>query len=196
MRCRGLHRLLTLLCVLALLPACGRKPRVIPEKKLVRIYMEMFIADQWVRDHSDARKVADTTLFFDPIFRRHGYTFADYDRSVHYYLDKPDKYADILSQASDRLRAESERQAAVLSARREREMELDSYRRWFIPRDYSNDSLRWAGPGILWPPAAAPVDSLAEKADTLPPPRDERVRPNRMRMEELEFPPEDRMIQQ
>ena len=34
--------------------------------KLVRIYHDMFLSDQWVRDHPDARTAADTTLLFDP----------------------------------------------------------------------------------------------------------------------------------
>lgn len=149
MRPHAVHILL-LLTVLATLASCGRKPRVIPEKKLVRIYSEMYLADQWIRDHADGRKGADTTLLFDPIFRRYGYTFEDYDASLHYYLDRPDQFTDILTQASDRLRAHSEELKAVIEARRAREEELDSYRRLYHPRDFENDSLRWGVLDTLW----------------------------------------------
>ena len=71
----------------------------------------MFLADQWVRDTPAARAAADTTYFFDPIFKRYGYSFADYDRSVNYYLDRPEKYARILNKASERLRRENARLA-------------------------------------------------------------------------------------
>ena len=79
MPCRFGHILLVLAA--ALLTGCGR-PKVIPEDELVSLYVDMFIADQWLRDHPDEKKVADTTLFFDPLFREHGYTFEDYADSL------------------------------------------------------------------------------------------------------------------
>ncbi len=164
MRLRAVHILL-LLAAVAGLTGCGRRARVIPEKKMSRIYAEMFLADQWVRDNADARAIADTTLFFDPIFERYGYDFEDFDRSVNYYLDHPIEYADLLSEASDRLRSQSESLQAALDADREREAELDSYRRLYHPRDFSTDSLRWSGPETLWPVWTGPAeaDSLAEE---------------------------------
>ena len=163
MRRAALHMLLVLLAVLSVATACGRKPRVIPEKKLVRIYSDMFLLDQWIRDHAEARPVADTTLFFDPVFRRYGYTFEDYNRSVEYYVDHPDKYSEILTTASERLRAEAQRQETVLAAISKREAELDEYRKAFRPSDYSTDSLRWSRPGTLWPPKEMAPDTLVIK---------------------------------
>ena len=161
MRLRAVHILL-LLAVVAGLPGCARKGRVIPEKKLVRIYSDMYLADQWIRDHVEARAAADTTLYFDPIFKRYGYTFADYDASLNYYVDHPVEFAEIMSKVSDRLRARSEALNAEVTAEREREAELDSFRRLYHPSDFSEDSLRWAGAGILWPekPVTAEADSL------------------------------------
>lgn len=161
MRLRAVHILL-LLAAVAGLTGC-RRARVIPEKKMVRIYADMFLADQWVRDHPDAREIADTTLLFDPIFKRYGYDFADYDKSINYYLDHPVEYADIVSKASERLRARSEALQIILDADRKREEELDSYRRLYHPKDFSTDSLRWSGVARLWPP----VDTLKAAADSL-----------------------------
>ena len=96
MRLRAVHIVL-LLTLSAALAGCGHRGRVIPGKKFMKLYTEMYLADQWLRDNPDIRRTADTTLFFDPIFRRHGYSFADYDRSVHYYLDRPEKYGKLLS---------------------------------------------------------------------------------------------------
>ena len=95
-----------LLVLLACAGGCGRRARLIPERKLVRIYSDIFLVDQWFRDNPEKRMTGDTTLVFDPIFRRYGYTFEDYDRSVHYYLDRPDKFNKIVTQVSERLRAE------------------------------------------------------------------------------------------
>lgn len=167
MRPRAFHILL-LLCVLAAGTGCGRRARVIPEKKMSRIYARMFLADQWVRDHMDARKTADTTLLFDPIFREEGVTFEDYDRSLLYYLDRPEQYARILTAASEQLRAEGAVRQMSLNAERSRQTEREQWRRSYRWRDFSSDSLRWQVPGTLWPVHAAPDTAvLQEAADTL-----------------------------
>ena len=150
MRLRGVHILL-LLTLLATLAGCGRKGRVIPGKKLMKLYTEMYLADQWLRDNPDLRRAADTTLFFDPIFRRHGYTFEDYDRSVHYYLDRPEKYGKLLNKAADRIRKESAELQKVADEEREYRREIEHMLRLYQRQDLSTDSLRWSGPQTLWP---------------------------------------------
>ncbi len=164
---RAAH-IVVLAFLLAGLCACGHRSRVIPENKLVRIYHDMFLADQWVRDHPETRVDVDTTLLFDPIFHRYGYTFEDYDRSVQYYLDRSDRFVKILNRAEEQLRKEGE--ALQLEADRQtaREIELDRYRRGYRTKDFSTDSLRWAGIRPLWPVDTLPApDTLAARADSL-----------------------------
>ena len=205
MRVRAAHILL-LLAIVAGTTGCGRKPRVIPEKKMIRIYADMFLADQWIRDHLEGRTVADTTLFFDPIFKSYGYSFEDYDASLNYYVDHPVEFAEILTGASDRLRARGEVIQAEANAARKREEELDSFRRLYHPKDFSEDSLRWAADGIWWPVQVeeAEADSLKEDAGLIdtervapepegsdtweeikPVDRKELPRPTRIRVEDL-----------
>ena len=146
---RACH-IVALAALLAALCACDRA-QVIPEKDMVRIYHDMFLADQWVRDHPDRRSAVDTSLIFDPIFRRYGYDFEDYDRTVHYYIDHNEQYVKLLTKVSDRLRKEGERlqkEADVLTAR---EVELNRYRRGYRKKDFTSDSLRWSFPQRLWP---------------------------------------------
>lgn len=164
---RAAH-IVVLAFLLAGLCACGHRSRVIPENKLVRIYHDMFLADQWVRDHPETRVDVDTTLLFDPIFHHYGYTFEDYDRSVQYYLDRSDRFVKILNRAEEQLRKEGE--ALQLEADRQtaREIELDRYRRGYRTKDFSTDSLRWAGIRPLWPVDTLPApDTLAARADSL-----------------------------
>lgn len=158
---RAAH-IVVLAVVLAGICACGHRGRVIPENKMVRIYHDIFLADQWVRDHPDARVAADTTLLFDPIFRRYGCSFEDYDRTVQYYLDHSDLYFKLLGKVEKQLRKEGD--ALQLEADRyaAREVELSRYRRGFRRKDFSTDSLRWAGIRPLWP-----VDTLAARTDSL-----------------------------
>lgn len=82
--------------VVLTLSGCHRKGRIIPAKTLENIYVEMFLADQWLRNQTEERPKADTTLFYEPVFRRYGFTSQDYDVTVSYYIDRPDKYVKIL----------------------------------------------------------------------------------------------------
>ena len=147
---RRAGHIVALAALLAALCACNRA-RVIPENDLIRIYHDMFLADQWVRDNPDRRSAVDTTLLFDPVVRRYGYDFEDYDRTVHYYIDHNEKYVKLLNKVEEQLKKEGERlqkEADILTAR---EVELNRFRRGYRRSDFSSDSLRWAFPQRLWP---------------------------------------------
>ena len=167
MRPASAHILPVLLALSCLLAGCAHRGRVIPEEKFTRIYRDMFLADQWIRDNPRARAVADTTLFFDPILKRYGYTFEDYDRSVHYYLDHPEKYSKILSNASERLHRENERLEKEQQEKHAAEVERDRLHSIYkTDWDFADDSLRWAQDRILWPVREAPADTVAAPADS------------------------------
>ena len=87
---RILGHIVAVTAVLLCSCACSQKARVIPEKQLEDLYIDMFIADQWLRDHNDFQLAADTSLFFDPIFAEHGYSFEDYDATLKYYTARPE----------------------------------------------------------------------------------------------------------
>lgn len=91
-------------CVLAL-SGCSRG-RVIPEKTFTRIYEEMFLADQWLAAHPEYKEQADTTLFYEPIFRKHGFRARDFHRSIDYYLDRPEKYQRLMQDVQNNLEKE------------------------------------------------------------------------------------------
>ena len=76
--------LLVLLCVLVLPLSCARKGRVLSERKMASLYVDMFLADQWLRNNTELRKTADTTDFFAPVFKKHHCSFEDYDASLRY----------------------------------------------------------------------------------------------------------------
>lgn len=89
--------------------SCQRKARLISEDDMTDLYVDLFLADQWLRDNPRLRSRIDTTLFYDPIFKKHGYRFEDYDYSLYYYCGRPDKLADITSKASQILKDEADR---------------------------------------------------------------------------------------
>lgn len=95
---------LCLAVVLCLLPSC-RRGRIIRASVLSDIYAEMFLADQWINDNSQFKNKADTSGFYEAIFRKHGYSLKDYDASVNHYLREPEKYSKILENAAGKLRS-------------------------------------------------------------------------------------------
>lgn len=103
---RAFWHIVLIASFLLLAASCGRG-RIIPKDEMAQIYADMFIADEWLRDNPRERRAADTTLFYEPIFRKYGYTFKDYNASVRKYIRKPEKFADVLDEASAILKRES-----------------------------------------------------------------------------------------
>ena len=86
-----------------LLASCGEKDRVIPRSRLAEIYAEMLMTDQWIISNSGNRHVADTSLVYEPILEKYGYTSADYRKSVDAYMDDPERFSRILRTTSELL---------------------------------------------------------------------------------------------
>jgi hypothetical protein len=73
-----------------------KKDGIIEEDTMAQIYAEMLLTDQWINTTPGMRTVADTSLVYEPILKEYGYTSSDYRKSVEYYLEDPDTYADIM----------------------------------------------------------------------------------------------------
>ena len=66
----------------------------------------MFVADQRIGSDRKARSMADTSLVYEPIFEKYGYTSDDYRASMAHYIQDADRYAKILRETSAILNAE------------------------------------------------------------------------------------------
>lgn len=126
-----------LLVLLALVSSCGKEKRI-SEDNFAKIYADMFLADQWIVSNRLSR-TADTSLVYEPIFKKYGYTSDDYRSSLEYYMDDATAFAQVLEEAREILKSK------VALATRERDYEVlrDSvravmkrtYRPIFIPVD-------------------------------------------------------------
>lgn len=97
MKMRLRHILIILIAVLAFFPSCRREAaKVIPRGKLAKIYAEMLVTDQWVQSTLTLRRMADTSLVYDPILEKYGYTQVDYQYTVEKYMDDPERFSRIL----------------------------------------------------------------------------------------------------
>ncbi|HBH20672.1 MAG TPA: hypothetical protein DHU72_03000 [Rikenellaceae bacterium] len=82
--------------------------RVLSEKKMEDLYVDMFIADQWLRDHQGLREKADSSLYYDLVFKKHHCSFEDYNASLKYYIGKPDKFVALTQRVTERLGKQAE----------------------------------------------------------------------------------------
>jgi len=125
------------------LSGCVGHKAVIPPKVLSDIYFDMLVTDQWISDHNDLGPRADTTLIYEPVFNRYGYTTADYDNSVIYYLQYPDKFKEIVQATADRFQSERSRLEGLQSQIRKVE-EKNSIYTHYRYKDFGQDSVKWA----------------------------------------------------
>lgn len=95
-----MKRAVVIFAALMVLCSCSGRKGIIPASDMSKIYADMFLLDSWIQDNPKARRMADSTLVYDPVFKKYGYTFQQYDASVHYYLDKPDRFEKIIKETS------------------------------------------------------------------------------------------------
>lgn len=162
---KTLSHIFVLLVLASCLTGCARRARVLSVNKMAKLYVDMYVSDQWLRDTPEARAAADTTLYFDAIFRRNGCSFADYDKSVNYYLDRPEKYAKITLKAAEilkKLSDESARRRDLYDKIIEGNAKPDGY----VPRNFALGRTL-AQEEYIWPEdsaAAVPVDTTSVPA--------------------------------
>ena len=101
-----------------------REDGIIDEDDLSQIYAEMLLTDQWINNTPGVRLIADTSLVYEPILRKYGYTSEDYRKSVEFYLKDADDYADIMGGTidilNDRLK-ELKKQKELIQGDKDRE---------------------------------------------------------------------------
>lgn len=126
---RPLKIVLLIAILVSMAVACTREARVIPRRKMQRIYREMLLADQWLDANYGLREQADTMWFYEPIFEKYGYTVADYRKSVEHYLYDPDRYVAMLEAVSKSLKLDAERLNREIMAEQRFKQMLDSLSR-------------------------------------------------------------------
>ena len=100
-----MKRFLHIVLVLALATAC-RNPRIIPKDTLTDIYVDMFLADQQVREDNLPHQQMDSLLVYEAVFEKYGYDTDDYLRSVEHYLHDPERFTKVFEEVTRRLEGE------------------------------------------------------------------------------------------
>lgn len=116
-----LKKVILLFALVSALSSCHRHGELISRSDMARIYADMLLADQWIQQHKELRRTADTTLFYEPVFRKYGYTTQDYVYSVEHYMEDPVRYSRILKKTSSMLEARVRKIKAYQKAVMERD---------------------------------------------------------------------------
>lgn len=104
--------------------SCGKKG-IIPKDVMEDIYYDMYLTDSYIRYQVIPINPPDSTLIYEPIFNKYGYTTSDYLTSNRYYLQNPENYRKILLGVKKRL----EEKDAYLTELIEYTKQLDTFTR-------------------------------------------------------------------
>lgn len=108
---------------------CSRGGRVIPRGDMVDIYADLLMADQWLSAQRGAMtRMSDTTMYYEPIFNKYGYTTEDFRRSVNRYLDDPARYSKMLKKVEAKLDAGARALDAQMEVEGKARAEYDHWR--------------------------------------------------------------------
>lgn len=119
-----MKRLLLIVCLLGLVVSCHKGPRRIPRGDMEDIMMQVLLQDQYLKQHSELRKQADTTLVYEGIFESFGYDTDDFLASLEYYLEDASRMEKIMEKVESRL--------MVKVKEAEKEVEEDAWRQNFL----------------------------------------------------------------
>ena len=114
-------------CCLLLVCSC-KAP--ISRDRMVEIMVDMYQFEQTIRDQLQFYPIADTTLVYAAIFHKYGYSVKDYQRSLAYHLQKPDKLKKAMIPYRDQLM----KRKNALQEEMEKEIRMEKFMRDFTPR--------------------------------------------------------------
>lgn len=101
---RALHIALLLVVVAV---SCHKGPQRIPRSDMEDIMHDILLQDQFFKQHTDIKKLADTTLVFEGIFEQYGYDTDDFMFSLAYYLEDPARMEKVMEKVETRFTKES-----------------------------------------------------------------------------------------
>ena len=110
------HIFIILTAALLCLSSCREKESIIPKDIMSQIYYDIYMTDEAVDVNYGLRRMADTMRIYEPIFNKYGYTTDDYNRSVDFYLERPDKFEDVFEDTKTMLEKRKAELNSILEA--------------------------------------------------------------------------------
>jgi len=149
-----------------LLVSCGN--RVIPRGDFAKIYADMLLADQWVRNNYQVRRTVDTTLLYEPLFEKYGYDTDDYLRSVDYYMRDPDRFSRVLKKTAAILDKRSDALVKIVNAQETERQHREEFRPRLLEilSKFSGDSV-WVGAAVVQVDSNLEISVVRYPSDTV-----------------------------
>ena len=110
------HIFIILTAALLCLSSCREKESIIPKDIMSQIYYDIYMTDEAVDVNYRLRRMADTMRVYQPIFNRYGYTTEEYNRSVNFYMERPDKFEDVFEETKTMLEKRKAELNSILEA--------------------------------------------------------------------------------
>lgn len=87
-------RIVKIICVVSLILSCSDADYILSEKKIVRVIIDMHIADAIQTDRNMKVLIDDfkSIDFYKSVFEKHNITKEQFDSSIHYYTKRPEEY--------------------------------------------------------------------------------------------------------
>ncbi|HIZ86420.1 MAG TPA: DUF4296 domain-containing protein [Candidatus Coprenecus stercoravium] len=152
--------------------SCDRKRQgIIPKEVMSEIYYDIYLTDEAVRTRYTFRKMADTMRIYESIFNKYGYTTGDYNRSVEFYLERPDKFEDVFVTTKEMLEKRKAELNLILEAEGKRprywplidSMELYTSEGIHSPRAYKNFRMMFFKPDTTAPMSPIPDTAFMKR---------------------------------
>ncbi|MBQ9194156.1 MAG: DUF4296 domain-containing protein [Bacteroidales bacterium] len=143
-----MRHLLHMALLLVLAVSCHRGPERIPRRQMEDIMYQVLLQDQYLKQHPELRRQADTSLVYEGIFESQGFDTDDFLYSLDYYLQDPSRMEKIMEKVGDRLEAEGK----VI----DKELKAENWRKEFLRLYSLSPDTRHL------PQPVSPLDSLAK----------------------------------
>lgn len=95
-----MRKVFAILFACVLLCSCSHSARVIPRGKMVKIYAEMALTDEYLSNRRELRRIADTSRVYASIFEKYGYTEEDFLASQEKYINDASRYSKMIKKAA------------------------------------------------------------------------------------------------
>lgn len=146
--------ILALIVPMLLLTGC--KKERIPDRDMVKVFTEIFIADATIESSKLSLRYTkkDTIEYYKPIYNNLGYTEQQFNNTIQHYIDKPEDLDKVLDKVINNLsRIEAEKLASMSKEAKEDEAQglWEGKRNWRLPEDGKHETIEFKiplhGPG-------------------------------------------------
>lgn len=145
-----MYKVIFFLFILFLASSCFNKTRIVPEQDMINIMADLHLADG-ILEAKGMKKYHqyDSVYYHEYVYQKYGYTKAEFDSSIVYYIGEPEILKTIFKSVSEEL----QKQSAILSdslAKKKKELKRENIwnirSTWELPADGKHEKIEFEIP--------------------------------------------------